>query len=84
MNQQPVCFRAKNNGHGSLRNFASAGLVAGIKLEYLSGEVRCVSLVEYNSRWGCSHYSLFKDYPLNVIVTDQYDQILFPMKQNIG
>ncbi|XP_031573813.1 uncharacterized protein LOC116307677 [Actinia tenebrosa] len=79
-----VCFEGRHNRPGSLHNYVKAGLVVGIKLVHLSGRIRCVSLVEYDSRWGCGHYAPFKPNPLNVIVTDRYDQILFPRKENLG
>ena len=58
-------------------------LVGALKLVYRSGEVRCVSDVAYNSRWGCHGYSSFKAYPLNVIITDRRDNVIFPLQQFI-
>jgi len=39
---------------------------------------RCVKDVAYNSRWGCHHYSSFINFPLNVVVTDQENNIIYP------
>ena len=58
-------------------------LVGALKLVYKSGQVRCVSDVAYNSRWGCHGYSSFKAYPLNVIITDRQDNVIFPLQQFI-
>jgi len=81
LNRHEVCFQGNGNRYGHFVNYVRAGLVAGIKLEYLSGEIRCVGLVEYNSRWGCANYAPFAKMPLDVIVTDNNDQVLYPSKR---
>ena len=58
-------------------------LVGALKLSYRKGQVRCVSDVSYNSRWGCHGYSSFKAYPLNVIITDKHNNMIFPLQQFI-
>jgi len=58
-------------------------LVRALKLVYESSEVRCVSYIAYNSRWGCHGYSSSKAYPLNVIITDRHDNVIFPLQQFI-
>ena len=55
-------------------------LVGALKLVYGSGEVRCVSDVAYNSRWGCHGYSSLKTYTLNVIITDRHDNVIFRLQ----
>lgn len=39
---------------------------------------RCVKDTAYNSHWGCHHYSSYINYPLNVVITDQENNILYP------
>ena len=58
-------------------------LVGALRLVYKRGEVRYVSDVAYNSRWGCHGYNSFKAYPLNVIITDRQDNVIFPLQQFI-
>ena len=45
--------------------------------------MKCVSDVAYNSRWGCHGYSSFKAYPLNVVITDKQNNLIFPLLQFI-
>lgn len=45
--------------------------------------MRCVSDVAYNSRWGCHGHSSLKSYPLNVVVTDKKNNLIFPLPQFI-
>ncbi|KAJ7383251.1 hypothetical protein OS493_029656 [Desmophyllum pertusum] len=59
-------------------------LLGALKLVYREGAVRCVSNVAYNSRWGCHSYSSFKTYPLNVIITDKHNNVIFPLPQFIA
>jgi len=56
-------------------------LVGTLKPVYRSSEVSDVSDVNYNSRWVCHGYSSFKAYPLNVIITDRHDRVIFPLQQ---
>ena len=62
---------------------AQGMLVGTLKFVYKSGEVRFVSEVAYNSRWGCHGYSSFKAYLLNVIITDRHYNVIFPLRQFI-
>ncbi|XP_031568561.1 uncharacterized protein LOC116303206 [Actinia tenebrosa] len=83
INQHTVCFKGKGNHYGSFYNYVREGLITAIKLEYVSGTIRCLKEVQYDSRWGCNGYSLVKDYPFNVIVTDDNDNVLFPKKKYV-
>ncbi|XP_031568966.1 uncharacterized protein LOC116303545 [Actinia tenebrosa] len=83
LNVHEVCFEARHDRYGSLFNYIHAGLVGAIKLEYISGHVRCVSNIAYNSRWGCGHYSSFVKSPLNVVITDRNNHVIFPKKDYI-
>lgn len=58
-------------------------LLGALKLAYRSGHVRCVSNVAHDSRWGCHGYSSFISYPLNVVITDKYNNVIFPLNQFI-
>lgn len=58
-------------------------LLGALKLAYRDGEVRCVSNVAYNSRWGCHNNPSFKAYPLNVVITDKQNNRIFPLQQFI-
>ncbi|XP_031560790.1 uncharacterized protein LOC116296830 [Actinia tenebrosa] len=78
MSLMPVCFEGRNNRYGHFVNMGESKLVAAIKLVYKSGKIRCVSNVAYDSRWGCHHYSSFVNYPLNVVITDQEDNVIYP------
>ena len=80
----PVCFETRNNRPGQVTYRGAQGMLVGaLKLVYRSGEVRCVSDVAYNSRWGCHGYSFLKAYPLNVIITDRHGNVIFPLQQFI-
>ncbi|XP_028519737.1 uncharacterized protein LOC114576733 [Exaiptasia diaphana] len=73
-----VCFGARGNQYGSFRNYVKEGKVAAIKLVYQHGYVRCANSAVYNSRWGCGIYTV-RNF-VNVVVTDEHNQILFPRK----
>jgi hypothetical protein len=83
LNEHVVCFEGMHNRYGSFNNYIRKGMVTAIKLEWVSGEIRCIGGVEYNSRWGCNGYAPFAQYPLNVVVTDRYNHVLFPKKDYI-
>ena len=40
---------------------------------------RCTSNEAYDSRWGCAT----KKYPLNIIVTDEANHVIFPLPEFI-
>lgn len=80
----PACFQARNNRPGYVVYRGSQGMLLGaLKLAYRSRHVRCVSNVAHDSRWGCHGYSSFISYPLNVVITDKYNNIIFPLNQFI-
>lgn len=79
INLGPVCFHANGRRPGTLQYTGDAGkLMAAMKLVYRSGKVRCDSKVAFESRWGCYHHPDYVRHPLNVIVTDQHDHIIYP------
>ena len=50
-------------------------------IKYLSW---CLTLLKNNSsRWGCHGYGSFKAYPLNVVITDKQNNLIFPLPQFI-
>ena len=57
--------------------------MAAIKLVYREGTVRCISSTAFNSRWGCYHYRAFLKHPLNVVITDGSNNVIFPDKKYI-
>ncbi|XP_048584679.1 uncharacterized protein LOC116618769 isoform X1 [Nematostella vectensis] len=78
-----VCFEARGDKPGQFVHYGTSGLVGAIKLVWKSGHVRCVSNVAHDSRWGCYHYSSLMKYPLNVVITDNYKNIIFPKYEDI-
>ena len=58
-------------------------LLGALKLTYRGGEVRCVSDVAYNSRWGCHGHNSYRAHPLNVVITDKQNNRIFPLQQFI-
>lgn len=57
--------------------------MTALKLVHREGEVRCTANAAYKSRWGCYHNPQYINYPLNVIVTDQNNNIIFPDEKYI-
>ncbi|XP_068757776.1 uncharacterized protein [Montipora capricornis] len=79
-----VCFETRNGRPGYVVYRGAQGILLGaMKLKYTGGHVRCVSQVAYNSRWGCHDQSTFKNYPLNVVIADKHNNVIFPLKRFI-
>ncbi|PFX24806.1 uncharacterized protein LOC111331130 [Stylophora pistillata] len=79
LNLRHVCFECNGDRHGTIYNFLrEPRLVAAMKLVYRSGEIRCTPNKAYNSRWGCHSGSKT---PLNAIVTDQRNNVIYPRKE---
>ena len=83
MNLHPVCFYANGKRPGELVWVGESKLVAAIKLEHIQGTVSCTRNAEYNSKWGCYHYPSVEKNPLNVIITDMSNNIIFPLQKYI-
>ena len=63
----------------------SQGMLLGaLKLAYRSGHVWCVSNVAHDSLRGCHGYSSLRSYPLNVVITDKYNNVIFPLNQSLN
>jgi len=79
-----VCFHAQGKKPGIFYYYGDQGkLVAAMKLVYRRGSVRCVGNSAFNSRWGCYHHPSYIHNPLNVVITDQSDNIVFPDEKYI-
>lgn len=76
----PVCVLPRDDGYGNLQYAGESKLVGALKLKYESGHIRCVSNEAYDSRWGCAKAETAK---LNIIVTDDYDHVIFPLPEFI-
>jgi hypothetical protein len=83
MNGQVVCFEGRGNRFGSIYNYVRSGLVAAIKLEHVSGHIRCSNIKAQDSNWGCAQHSGLKSNSLNAVVTDQHNRVIFPKKRFI-
>lgn len=83
INLGPVCFHAKGERPGSFYYLGDGKLLAAMKLVYRSGTVRCVGNTAFDSRWGCYHHPSYVKNPLNVVVTDGNDNIIFPEEKYI-
>jgi len=73
----PVCVEPRDDGYGHLNYYGKSKLVAALKLKYESGVIRCTTNEAYDSRWGCAS----KRNTLNIIVTDDTDQVIFPQAE---
>ncbi|KAL9982510.1 hypothetical protein ACROYT_G004560 [Oculina patagonica] len=81
LNLRQVCFECAGDRYGAIPNFLSEPrLVAAMKLMYKEGAIRCTQNKAYNSRWGCHSGSKI---PLNIIITDQKNQIIYPRSEYI-
>lgn len=38
----------------------------------------------HDSLWGCHGYSSLRSYPLNVVITDKYNNVIFPLNQSLN
>ena len=54
-----------------------------MKLVYIEGSVRCAPNPEYNSRWGCYHHPDNSKHPLNVLVTDADNNVVYPPEKYV-
>lgn len=80
ISKNPVCVRTRDDGYGRMLYNEESKMVAALKLKYVSGNVRCAAKKEYNSKWGCGDS---RKYPLNIIVTDESNNVVFPLPQYI-
>lgn len=58
-------------------------LVGAMKLVYVQGSVRCALNPQYDSRWGCYHHPKTIKHPLNVVVTDDDDKVVYPPEKYV-
>lgn len=83
INLAPVCFHAAGQRPGIFHYLGPGKLVAAIKLVYRTGQVSCEKNTAFNSRWGCYHHNGYIKNPLNVVITDGNDNVIFPLEKYI-
>ena len=76
-----VCFHAKGKRPGEFQYLGEEKLLGAMKLVFREGYVRCASNPAYNSRWGCDRHPRHIKFLLNVVVTDDKNNIIFPAKK---
>lgn len=81
INLRQVCFHAKGKRPGEFQYLGEGKLLGAMKLVHREGTVRCVANTAYDSRWGCYHYPTLVKFPLNVVVTDNHNNIIFPAEK---
>lgn len=83
INLGQVCFQAQGKRPGTFYYLGDGKLLAAMKLVWRSGTVRCVGNTAFNSHWGCYHHPSYIKHPLNVVITDGNDNIIFPDEKYI-
>ena len=81
LNSGPVCFEGKNSRYGSFKP-AIGGFLLSMKLVHVSGQINCGIIngqrAPYDSNWGCHNWPGLQTTPLNVLLTDASNTIIFP------
>ena len=83
INHFPVCFHARGQKPGTFHYLGDGRLVGAMKLVYQRGFVRCARKRVHNSRWGCYHHAESLKHPLNVLVTDADNNVVYPSEKYI-
>lgn len=83
INLHPICFFASGKRPGELVWLGKSKLIGAIKLEYLEGSVRCATSSSYDSKWGCYQQPDTLQNPLNVVITDLANHVIFPLQKYI-
>lgn len=82
-----VCFHANGRRPGTFEyrdDQAPTGrLLTALKLVFRRGNFTCDDNVAYKSRWGCYNHPRYVKHPLNVIITDEHDNIIYPDEKYI-
>ena len=81
INQIPVCFHARGHKPGTFYYTGDGRLVGAMKLVYIDGSVGCEANPLYRSRWGCYHHPDNFKHPLNVVVTDSDNHVVYPSEK---
>ena len=79
-----VCFEAQGDRFGLYTHKGEGRIVGAVKLQHISGRVRCATSTKAacDSLWGCDHKSS-ESVPLNVIITDGANNIIFPLQKYV-
>ena len=81
LNSAPVCFGGRRSRYGTFRPSLDCYLLS-VKLVHLSGQIRCSTIggqgKPYESNWGCNNWPRLKSTPLNIVITDSRNNVLFP------
>lgn len=83
INQIPVCFHAQGRRPGMFHYLGEGKLVGAIKLVFVRGSVRCANDPKFSSRWGCYRHPDNFRHPLNVVVTDADNHVIYPAEKYI-
>ncbi|XP_032243163.2 uncharacterized protein LOC116621207 [Nematostella vectensis] len=84
INLLPVCFEGQGDRPGHLVYVGPGKLVGALKLVYKSGSIRCGANTAYDSRWGCYQVNGMTQFPLNVVITDEHRNVIFPLPKNLA
>ena len=75
MQAENVCYKAKEKGYGVIK-LKQEGLLKGIKLGHVSGDLTCVTKDPITTTfWGCTYRNEDKTM---TIITDSNNEIIFP------
>ncbi|XP_031557684.1 uncharacterized protein LOC116294264 [Actinia tenebrosa] len=78
LNNEPVCFEGRNNKPGIFKP-SFEGFVAAVKLVHRSGNIVCGQLAgSHTSNWGCHAWPHLVNSPLNILVTNEHNDVIFP------
>lgn len=83
INQIPVCFHAQGRRPGMFHYLGEGKLVGAIKLVFVRGSVRCAKDPKFSSRWGCYRHPDNFRHPLNVVITDADNHVIYPAEKYI-
>lgn len=74
-----VCYEATGEKYGVIK-LKQRGLLAGIKLEHVSGNLACqVSIPQRTTLWGCTSIVAKQHEPkVSTVVTDNANRVVFP------
>lgn len=81
INDGKICFEGRGSKYGTLHYSGMNSMVGALKLVHREGLIRCANNVIHNSHWGCPHISFLLQHPMNVVVTDISNHIIYPAKK---
>lgn len=81
LNPAAVCFGGKGDAFGTFKPMVDQYLL-NVKLVHISGKIRCGTIrgqgAPYDSNWGCHNWPGLESTPLNTVITDSSNTIIFP------